>query len=79
MRVLPEVSVEHINHIHGGRTSADDRAGRTAPVTITLYAVAANADRTGSAITTIKGVMLDKPYGGDQERFILLHAKTIEL
>jgi hypothetical protein len=48
-------------------------------VTIPLNTVVANADRTGAAITTIKGVMLDKPYGGYQERFILLHAKTIEL
>jgi hypothetical protein len=78
MRVLPEMSVEHINHLHGGRTCADDRARRTAPVTIPLNTVVPNVDRTGSAITTIKGVMLDKPYGGDQERIILLHAKTVE-
>ena len=27
MQSLPEAGVEHINHIHGGGTCADDRAG----------------------------------------------------
>src|SRR5215210_2378845 len=36
MQNLPEAGIEHINHIHGGGTCADDRAGRTAPVTIPL-------------------------------------------
>ena len=58
---LPEAGVEHINHIHGGGTCADDRAGRTAPVTIPLKTIVANADGTGSATTTIKDVTLDKP------------------
>jgi Cu/Zn superoxide dismutase len=78
MRGLPEAGVEHINHIHGGGTCADDRAGRTAPVTIPLNTVLANADGTGSATTTIQDVTLDELFGGDQERFILLHAKTEE-
>jgi Cu/Zn superoxide dismutase len=76
MRGLPEAGVEHINHIHGGGTCADDRAGRTAPVTIPLKTVVANEDGTGSATTTIKDVSVEELFGEDEERFILLHAKT---
>jgi hypothetical protein len=76
MKGLPEEGVKHINHIHGGGTCADDRAGRTAPVTIPLNSVVANADGTGSATTTIKDVTLDELLGDDQHRFILLHAKV---
>src|ERR687898_1640141 len=78
MKGLPEAGVKHINHIHGGGTCADDRAGRTAPVTIPLNSVVANADGTGSATTTIKDVTLDQLLGNDQHRFILLHAKAEE-
>jgi Cu/Zn superoxide dismutase len=78
MKGLPEEGVEHINHIHGGGTCADDRAGRTAPVTIPLDTIVANADGTGSATTTVKDVTLDKLLGDDQHRFILLHAKVKE-
>src|SRR5215212_6895398 len=76
MKGLPEEGVEHINHIHGGGTCADDRAGRTAPVTIPLNTVVANADGTGSATTTLKDVTLDQLLGDDQHRFILLHDKV---
>src|SRR5829696_1057487 len=76
MKGLPEEGVKHINHFHGGGTCADDRAGRTAPVTIPLNTVVANADGTGSATTTIKDVTLDELLGDDQHRFILLHAKV---
>ena len=79
MKGLPEKGVEHINHIHGGGTCADDRAGRTAPVTIPLHTVvAAHANGRGSATTTVKDVTLDKLLGDDQQRFILLHAKVKE-
>src|SRR5215212_10693171 len=76
MKGLPEEGVKHINHIHGGGTCADDRAGRTAPVTIPLNSVVANADGTGSATTTLKDVTLDQLLGDDQHRFILLHDKV---
>jgi hypothetical protein len=76
MRGLPEAGVEHINHFHGGGTCADDRAGRTAPVTLPLNKVVAKAHGTGSATSTIKAVTLGKLFGGDQARFILVHAKT---
>ena len=78
MKGLPEEGVKHINHIHGGGTCADDRAGRTAPVTIPLNTVVADADGTGSATTTIKDVTLDQLLGKDQHRFVLLHAKVKE-
>ena len=76
MKGLPEEGVKHINHIHGGGTCADDRDGRTAPVTIPLNTVVANADGTGSATTTIDDVTLDQLMGDDQHRFILLHARV---
>ena len=76
MEGLPEKGVEHINHIHAGGTCADDRAGRTAPVTIPLKTVVAEADGTGSASTTVKDVTLEKLLGEDQHRFILLHDKV---
>ena len=76
MSGLPETGVEHINHIHGGGTCADDRAGRTAPVTIPLNPVVAQEDGTGEATTTIEDVTLAQLFSKDEERFILLHAKT---
>jgi Cu/Zn superoxide dismutase len=76
MQGLSKAGVKHINHIHGGGTCADDRNGRTAPVTIPLNTVVANDDGTGSATTTIKDVTLEKLLGDDQHRFILLHAKV---
>jgi Cu/Zn superoxide dismutase len=78
MQNLPEAGIKHINHIHAGGTCADDRAGRTAPVTIPLETITAQDDGTGSATTTIEDVSVDQLFGEDKERFILLHAKTIE-
>jgi Cu/Zn superoxide dismutase len=76
MRDLPEPSIKHINHIHAGGTCADDRAGRTAPVTIPLEPITAQEDGTGSATTTIKDVSVAKLFDEDKERFILLHAEA---
>ncbi len=76
MQGLPEPGVEHINHIHAGGTCADDRAGRTAPVTIPLKTIVAEEGGTGSATTTIEDVTVSKLFGEDKERFILFHAKT---
>jgi Cu/Zn superoxide dismutase len=76
MQNLPEAGIKHINHIHAGGTCADDRAGRTAPVTIPLETITAQDDGTGSATTTIKDVSLAQLFGEDKERFILLHAEA---
>jgi len=76
MQGLPEPGVKHINHIHAGGTCADDRAGRTAPVTIPLKTIVAQEDGTGSATTTIEDVTTAQLFGTDKERFILFHAKT---
>jgi LPXTG-motif cell wall-anchored protein len=76
MRGLPEAGVKHINHIHAGGTCADDRAGRTAPVTIPLKAIVAQEDGTGSATTTIDDVTVGELFGEDKERFVLFHAKS---
>jgi Cu/Zn superoxide dismutase len=78
MKGLPEAGVKHINHFHGGGTCADVQAGNMAPVTVPLKPVVAQEDGTGSATTTLEDVTLDELFGGDQERFILLHAKTKE-
>ncbi len=76
MQGLPEPGVEHINHIHAGGTCADDRAGRTAPVTIPLETIVAEEGGTGSATTTIEDITVAELFGTDKERFILFHAKT---
>src|SRR5215211_4251114 len=76
MQNLPEPGVKHINHIHAGGTCADDRAGRTAPVTIPLKTITAQKDATGSATTIIKGISLAELFRENRERFILLHAKA---
>jgi hypothetical protein len=78
MRGLPEAGIKHINHIHAGGTCADDRAGRTAPVTIPLETITAQGDGTGSATTTIGDVSVAQLFGEDKERFVLLHAEAIE-
>src|SRR5918993_807880 len=78
MQNLPEAGIKHINHIHAGGTCADDRAGRTAPVTIPLETITAQNDGTGSATTTIEGVSVAQLFGEDKERFVLLHAETKE-
>ena len=76
MRNLPKAGIKHINHIHAGGTCADDRDGRTAPVTIPLETIEAQEDGTGSATTTIEDISVAKLFGEDKERFILLHAKA---
>src|SRR5215211_3326412 len=76
MRDLPEAGIKHINHIHAGGTCADDRDGRTAPVTIPLETITAQKDGTGLATTTLKDVSVADLFGEDKERFILLHAKS---
>ena len=78
MQNLPEAGIKHINHIHAGGTCADDRAGRTAPVTIPLQTITAQDDGTGSATTTIEDVSVAQLFGEEKERFILLHAQTKE-
>jgi Cu/Zn superoxide dismutase len=54
MRDLPEPGIKHINHIHAGGTCADDRAGRTAPVTIPLDTITAQKDGTGPPLPSSK-------------------------
>jgi len=78
MQNLPQAGIKHINHIHAGGTCADDRAGRTAPVTIPLKTITAHKDGTGSATTTIEDVSVAQLFGEEKERFILLHAETKE-
>jgi hypothetical protein len=78
MQNLPQAGIKHINHIHAGGTCADDRAGRTAPVTIPLKTITAQSDGTGSATTTIEDVSTAQLFGEEKERFILLHAETKE-
>ena len=74
---LPKAGVEHINHIHGGGTCAQDRAGQTAPITIPLTTITANDDGTGSASTLIRDTSLAQLFDRSQQRFILLHAESV--
>jgi Cu/Zn superoxide dismutase len=76
MRGFTQAGVKHINHFHGGGTCADVQAGRMAPVTIPLHPIVAREDGTGSATTTLKDVTLDELFGGEQDSFILVHART---
>jgi Cu/Zn superoxide dismutase len=76
MRNLPEAGVKHINHIHAGGTCADDRAGRTAPVTIPLKTITVQKDGTGSATTILKNISVAELFREDSERFILMHAEA---
>src|ERR671920_563346 len=76
MQNLPEAGIKHINHIHAGGTCADDRAGRTAPVTIPLKTITVQKDGTGSATTILKDISVAELFREDRERFILLHAKA---
>jgi Cu/Zn superoxide dismutase len=66
MQNLPQAGIKHINHIHAGGTCADDRAGRTAPVTIPLKTITAKSDGTGSARTTIDNVSVAQLFGEDK-------------
>lgn len=76
VRGLPEPGIEHINHIHGGATCADDRAGRGAPATIPLKTVTARDDGTGTATTVIKDKTVAGLFDTSKERYVLLHAET---
>src|SRR5215212_12206989 len=76
MRNLPKAGIKHINHIHAGGTCADDRDGRTAPVTIPLKTIEAQKDGTGSATTTLKDVSVAAVFLKNKQRFILMHAKA---
>ncbi len=78
MQGFTQAGVSHINHFHGGGTCADVQAGKMAPVTIPLNPIVAQEDGTGSATTTLKDVTMDELFGGGQDNFILVHAKTKE-
>lgn len=78
MQGLPEEGVEHINHFHGGGTCAEDQAGRTAPVMIPLEPVVAGGDGTGAVTTLLEDATIPQLFEGDEERFILLHARAQE-
>jgi Cu/Zn superoxide dismutase len=79
MQNLPAAGVEHINHIHGGGTCADDRADNPAPVTIPLKTITAGEDGTGSATTTLEGVTLEELQDpSEQQRYVAFHAEQEE-
>ena len=79
MRGLPEAGIEHINHIHGGGTCADDRAENPAPVTLPLNTITAEEDGTGSATTTLEGVSVDELRDpSEQQRYLAFHTEQGE-
>jgi hypothetical protein len=78
MRGLPEAGVEHINHFHQGGTCTNDRAGNPAPATIPLKTIVANDDGTGTAVTTLKDVTVEKLFDPNKERYLAFHSKVIK-
>jgi hypothetical protein len=78
MRGLPEAGVEHINHFHQGGTCSKDRAGNPAPATIPLKTIVANDDGTGSAVTTLKDVTVEKLFDPAKERYVAFHSEVIK-
>jgi hypothetical protein len=78
MRGLPEAGVEHINHFHQGGTCTNDRAGNPAPATIPLKTIVANDDGTGTAVTTLKDVTVEKLFDPNKERYLAFHSEVIK-
>src|SRR4028119_945750 len=75
MQGLPEAGIEHINHIHGGGTCADDRAENPAPVTLPLTTITAEEGGTGSATTTLENVTVGELQDpSEQQRYVAFHA-----
>lgn len=73
---LPETGVKHINHIHGGATCADDRAGRGAPATIPLKTLVAEENGTSGATTALEGVTVAGLFDTAKDRYIKVHTKA---
>jgi Cu/Zn superoxide dismutase len=76
VRGLPEAGVKHINHIHGGATCADDRAGRGAPATIPLKTLVADEDGGAEATTVLKDVTTAQLFDTEKERYVLVHTEA---
>ena len=78
MRGLPEAGIKHINHFHQGGTCTNDRAGNPAPATIPLKTIVANDDGTGTAVTTLKDVTVEKLFDPNKERYLAFHSEVIK-
>lgn len=76
VRGLPEAGIKHINHVHGGATCADERAGRGAPATIPLKTLVAKEDGDGEAATSLADVTVDQLFATDKERYVLVHEEA---
>ncbi len=76
VRGLPEAGVKHINHVHGGATCADDRAGRGAPATIPLKTIVAGEDGRASATTALDNITVARLFDAERERYVLVHTKA---
>lgn len=78
VRGLPEAWVKHINHVHGGATCADERAGRGAPATIPLKTLVADENGSGEATTTLKDITADRLFDTEKDRYVLVHTEAIK-
>jgi len=76
VRGLPEAGVKHINHIHGGATCADDRAGRGAPATIPLKTLVADENGNAEATTALKNATTAQLFDTEKERYVLVHTEA---
>ena len=76
VRGLPEAGIEHINHVHGGATCEDDRAGRGAPATIPLKTIVADENGNGKATTALANTAVDQLFDTGKERYVLVHTEA---
>lgn len=76
VRGLPEAGVKHINHVHGGATCADEKAGRGAPATIPLKTLVAKENGDGEAATSLEDITVDQLFATDKDRYVLVHEEA---
>lgn len=67
---------EHIAHVHGGGTCADDRVGNGAPVVYGLDPLFTSEDGTASSATSIVGVTWGQLFS-DLPKYVNVHAGPI--
>jgi Cu/Zn superoxide dismutase len=76
VRGLPEAGVKHINHVHGGATCEDERAGRGAPATIPLTTLTADENGNGEATTALEDITVEQLFDTAKERYVLVHTEA---
>lgn len=70
---MEKPGTEHLAHIHGPGTCADDRAGKGAPVQYPLKALYTNKNGNGTSTTVVKGITVKKLFSG-APKYVNVHA-----